>query len=77
LFLQKWDAPKDLGLTRMVLITFPLPPLNEQHRIVAKVNQLMKLCDELETKLTQSINNRDKLMSAAVRQVLVSSLEKV
>ncbi len=48
----------------------PLPPLNEQHRIVAKVNQLMSLCDELEAKLTQSIGDREKLMSAAVRQVL-------
>jgi type I restriction enzyme S subunit len=50
----------------------PLPPLNEQHRIVTKVNQMMSLCDELEAKLTQSINDREKLMSAAVRQVLAA-----
>ncbi|HJH30164.1 MAG TPA: hypothetical protein C5S51_10855 [Methanosarcinaceae archaeon] len=30
---------------------FPLPPFEEQRRIVAKVDQLMALCDELETKL--------------------------
>ncbi|MGB3639426.1 MAG: restriction endonuclease subunit S [Rivularia sp. (in: cyanobacteria)] len=51
-------------------LPFPLPPLNEQHCIVAKVNQMMSLCDELEAKLTQSIGDREKLMSAAVRQVL-------
>ncbi|KST63071.1 restriction endonuclease subunit S [Mastigocoleus testarum] len=53
-------------------LPIPLPSLTEQHRIVTKVNQLMKLCDELEAKLTQSISDRDKLMSAAVRQVLAA-----
>ncbi len=56
--------------SELLNLAIPLPPLNEQHRIVTKVNQLMSLCDELEAKLTQSIGDRDKLMSAAVRQVL-------
>lgn len=48
----------------------PLPPLAEQNRIVAKVNQLMTYCDELEAKLTQSLKDKEKLMDTAVYQLL-------
>ena len=40
----------DLGLTRMIKITLPLPPLPEQRRIVAKVDELMALCNRLEAR---------------------------
>lgn len=42
---------KDLGLTRMVKISVPVPPLLEQKRIVAKVNELLATCDRLEDAL--------------------------
>ena len=40
--------------------------------IVAKVNQLMSLCDELEAKLRQTEVDSEKLMNAAVKHVLES-----
>jgi len=46
----------------------PLPPLNEQKRIVEKVDQLMKLCDELEEKVKENQNNADLLMEAVLRE---------
>ena len=51
-------------------ILVPVPPLEEQKRIVAKVNQLMALCDELETKLRQREAINERLMKAAVQHVL-------
>lgn len=49
-----------------------IPPLAEQHRIVAKVDQLMNYCDELEAKLTQSLSDKEKLMNTAVYQLLTA-----
>ena len=39
---------RDLGLTRMVKITLPLPPLAEQKRIVARLEELLPLCEQLK-----------------------------
>ena len=49
---------------------FPLPPLAEQHRIVAKVNELMALCDQLETGLNAVDNGRADLLESLLRDVL-------
>ena len=38
----------NISLGKLRPLPFPLPPLAEQHRIVARVEELMKLCDALE-----------------------------
>ena len=48
----------------------PLPPLQEQYRIVAKVDQLMPLCDELEAGLVQAQTDGGKLMEAVVHKLV-------
>lgn len=50
----------------------PFPPLPEQRRIVAKVDQLMALVDQLEAQLTQSRTVAEKLMEAIVAELTSS-----
>jgi len=46
-FITGMTVPK-LNQARLISIPLPLPPLEEQARIVAKVDELMALCDKLE-----------------------------
>jgi len=55
-----------LSISQLKEFLIPLPPYEEQHRIVAKVDQLMALCDELEAKLRQSQTDGGILMEAVV-----------
>jgi type I restriction enzyme S subunit len=53
----------NVNATSLRGLKLPVPPLKEQKRVVAKVDQLMALCDELEAKLSKSQSDCDKLLS--------------
>ena len=57
-------------LTKLNKALIPLAPYKEQRRIVARVDQLMSLCDELETSLQRSQADSEKLMEAVVGRML-------
>lgn len=48
----------------------PLPPEAEQHRIVAKVDELMTLCNTLKARLTDAQTTQVYLADAVVEQAV-------
>lgn len=59
---RKGVAISNLSGKALSSITFPLPPLNEQTRIVNKVNELMTLCDHLEQQSEKSLSAHNTLV---------------
>ncbi len=51
-----------LTIVRANNVLIPLPPLAEQHRIVAKVDELMALCDQLEQQTEASLGAHQTLV---------------
>jgi type I restriction enzyme S subunit len=59
-----------LGKDKTERLPIPLPPLSEQHRIVAKVDELMALCVQLEQQLSQADQQRRRLLEAVLAEAL-------
>lgn len=54
----------------------PLPPIEEQGRIVKKINELMSLCCDLEKASTTAEEVHDLLLSKSIEGLINSSFEK-
>jgi type I restriction enzyme S subunit len=67
-YLTGMAQPK-MNQAKMNSIPVPLPPLAEQHRIVAKVDALMALCDALEARLKEQAGIQTKFADAVVKNV--------
>ena len=68
-------AQKNINLGILETVLIPLPPLAEQHRIVAKVDALMALCDQLETALTTTATTKQRLLDTLIRRALSPDAE--
>ena len=58
-------AQPNLSSVDLGKFIFPVAPLAEQHRIVAKVDELMALCDCLEAAKAEREISRDRLGAAS------------
>ena len=59
-----------ISTSQIEALDFPLPPTNEQHRIVRKVDELMALCNQLEKRLNQASKTRYQLAEGVVEGAL-------
>ncbi len=58
---------------KLTAYTVPLPPVNEQHRIVAKVDELMALCDRLKADLAESRARQARLSATLIESALAAA----
>ena len=68
--IKKQTGQANVNGTALKNMLIPLPPLAEQHRIVAKVDALLKICDELEASLGASAATRRRLLDALLAEAL-------
>jgi len=71
---EQFDAPQrgiknSFRLGDVGEMIIPLPPLPEQHRIVAKVDQLIALCDALEYQIDAATGKQTALLNGVMAQV--------
>ena len=59
----------ELNTTTVINQVVPLPPLAEQRRIVAKIDQLMTLCDQLDQQIDAATSKQTTLLNAVMAQV--------
>lgn len=65
---SKGTGQPNVNAVSLSNLVIPLPPLNEQKRIVEKVDQLMALCDELEKNIEQAKKDSELLMQSVLRE---------
>lgn len=62
------ESQVNISQGNLKLTPVPLPPLAEQHRIVAKVEKLMNTCAGLEAEVAKSRAETDRLMQTILKE---------
>jgi type I restriction enzyme S subunit len=59
-----------LNLADLKTLAVPLPSLGEQQGIVAKVNELMDVCDQLEASLASTRDGKSRLLETLMLEAI-------
>lgn len=62
-------AQPNISREKIINTVVPLPPYDEQKRIVKRINQLFELCDKLEKNIEQSSKKKSQILNAVLAQV--------
>jgi type I restriction enzyme, S subunit len=60
----------NISVTKSKHLPIPVPPMEEQHRIVAKVTELLTLCDQLKARIAAARAKHSQLAEALVEQAV-------
>jgi type I restriction enzyme, S subunit len=61
---------KNVNATELSRLLVPIPPLAEQHRIVAKVEELTEVCDRLESQIIAAQDAGRRVLEAVLHEAL-------
>ncbi len=66
------ESQMNISQEKLKMAPIPLCPVNEQHRIVTKIDELMVLCDNLKVQLNDINTTELKLADTVIEQAVVN-----
>ena len=60
--------------SQLANFTFPLPPLAEQHRIVAEVERRLSVIEEMEAAVSANLRRAGRLRQAVLQKAFTGQL---
>ncbi len=67
----------NINSTELSNLLIPLPPLEEQKAIVAKVEALFAICDQLEAQIAQNQEHTNQLMQAVLKEAFTHAEDEI